>query len=202
MQTAKTAHTMFREWTEDYLEKQKKAIASLKSNQVADLMDYVYSAICQESQIFVFGNGGSAANSSHFATDMTKGFKETRNRKVRCISLTDNVPWITAIANDVSYDQVFVDQLSILARPGDYAIGISVSGTSPNVVKGLQWAAQHHMRTVAIIGKSNGTGGNAAQMADVVIQIDDTHYGRVEDVQMMVCHMAAYAFQELDVSKW
>jgi D-sedoheptulose 7-phosphate isomerase len=109
------------------------------------------------------------------------------------MSLNDNTSWITALANDYAYEDVFVGQLQNYARPGDLALSISVSGNSPNCVKALAWARQNGLHTVALVGSRRG---RTAEIAEQTIVVQDTHYGRVEDVQMTICHLLTYAFQE------
>jgi D-sedoheptulose 7-phosphate isomerase len=109
------------------------------------------------------------------------------------LSLNDNVSWMTALANDYAYDQVFVRQLRNYGKPGDLVLAMSVSGSSPNVVKVLEWAKEHGLITVALVGAKRG---RMAELADQVIVVNDTHYGRVEDAHMGICHMICYAFME------
>jgi len=151
-------------------------------------------ALAEDRQIFVFGNGGSAANASHFITDLGKGASDKIGKRFRCLSLNDNVSWITALGNDYSYDQVFVRQLTNYGRAGDIVLTMSVSGNSPNVVKALEWANENGLHTIALVG---GKRGRAADIAREVITIDSVHYGRVEDAQMGICHMLCYAFMEI-----
>ena len=106
----------------------------------------------EDRQIFVFGNGGSAANASHFVTDLGKGASDKVGKRFRVLSLTDNVSWMTALGNDYSYEDVFVGQLQNYGKPGDIALSISVSGNSPNCVKALDWAKKNGLRTVALVG--------------------------------------------------
>ena len=143
--------------------------------------------------VFVFGNGGSAANASHFATDLGKGASDKIGRRFRVLALNDNVSWMTALANDYSYEDAFVGQLQNYGQPDDVVLSLSVSGNSPNCVKALEWAKKHGLRTIAVVG---GKRGRMADIAEQVIVINDTHYGRVEDAQMAICHMLCYAFIE------
>ncbi len=115
------------------------------------------------------------------------------NRRFRVISLNENVGWMTALANDYAYEDVFAGQLQNYARPGDIALGLSVSGNSPNCVKALEWARKNRLHTIALVGAKRG---RMAEIAERVIVINDTHYGRVEDAQMGVCHLLCYAFME------
>ena len=154
------------------------------------LSNYITS---QNRQVFVFGNGGSAANSSHCATDLGKGASDKLTRRFRVLSLNDNVSWLTALGNDYSYDEVFVRQLENYGRQGDIAISMSVSGNSPNCIKALEWAGKNGLVTIALVGAKKG---RMAEIADHVLVVNDTHYGRVEDAHMGICHMLCYAFME------
>ena len=180
-------------WINDYVAAQKAALDSLPAPQIAQVIELFRQALNDDRQIFAFGNGGSAANASHFITDLGKGASDKLGRRFRCLSLNDNVSWMTAIGNDYAYDDVFVRQLENYGRAGDLALVISVSGSSPNVVRAVEWAKTHGLRTVALVG---GKRGRLAELADVAIVVQDTHYGRAEDAQMGVCHMICYAFME------
>jgi D-sedoheptulose 7-phosphate isomerase len=181
------------QWISDYLKAQKAALESIPVDGTAQLIELLRGALKDDRQIFVFGNGGSASNSSHFATDLGKGASDKVGKRFRVITLNDNVSWMTALANDYSYEDVFVGQLQNYGKPGDIALGISVSGNSPNCVKALEWARKHGLKTMALVGAKRG---RMAEVAENVIVINDTHYGRVEDAQMAICHMLCYAFIE------
>ncbi|MEQ9407209.1 MAG: SIS domain-containing protein [Fuerstiella sp.] len=182
------------QWMSEYLTKQHSVLAAIDLNAVESIVRVLREAHQKGQQVFVFGNGGNAASASHFATDLGKGASDMLNVPFRVMSLNDNVPWLTAIGNDYSYADVFVRQLRNFAQPGDVIISSSVSGNSENLVSALQWARDNDMTTVAIIGAKRG---RMADVADHLLVIDDTHYGRVEDAQMTVYHMLSYAFMEL-----
>ncbi|MGA2658071.1 MAG: SIS domain-containing protein [Verrucomicrobiota bacterium] len=182
-----------KQWIEDYIKAQKAALDSIPPGAVAALIEMLRGALLEDRQVFVFGNGGSAANASHFATDLGKGASDKLNRRFRILSLNDNVSWMTALANDYAYEDVFAGQLQNYARAGDVALGLSVSGNSPNCVKALEWARKNRLQTIALVGAKRG---RMAEIAEQVIVINDTHYGRVEDAQMGVCHLLCYAFME------
>ena len=181
------------DWIAGYLRAQKAALDSIPPESVERIIETLRRALHDGKQVFVFGNGGSAVNSSHFATDLGKGASDKIGRRFRVLSLTDNVSWMTAIANDYAYEDIFVRQLENYGNPGDIALGVSVSGNSPNCVKALAWAKEHGLRTVALVGAKRG---RMAEIAERVLVINDTHYGRVEDAQMGICHMLCYAFME------
>ena len=180
-------------WVADYIAKQKAALDSIPTAEVAALIEKLRVALNEDRQIFVFGNGGSASNASHFATDLGKGSSDKLGKRFRILSLNDNVSWMTALGNDYSYDDIYLRQLENYARPGDIVLTMSVSGNSPNLVKAFQWAKTHGLHTVALVG---GKRGKLAEIADQTLVVNDTHYGRAEDGQMGICHMLCYAFME------
>src|SRR5438105_313741 len=128
------------DWIANYVRAQKAALDSIPVDQVARLVERLNKAVAEDRQIFCFGNGGSAANSSHFATDLGKGASDKIGKRFRALSLNDNVSWMTALGNDYAYEDVFVRQLMNYAKPGDLVLVMSVSGDSPNVVKAVEWA--------------------------------------------------------------
>jgi D-sedoheptulose 7-phosphate isomerase len=182
-----------KQWIADYVKAQAAALESVPAEAVEKLVALLKAAHAADRRVFIFGNGGSAANASHFATDLGKGASDRLGKRFRVLSLTDNVAWMTALGNDYSYDDVFVGQLQNFAQPGDLVISISVSGNSPNCVKALEWAGQHGLHRFVIVG---GKRGRMAGLAEDAVVIGDTHYGRVEDVHMNLLHMACYAFIE------
>jgi D-sedoheptulose 7-phosphate isomerase len=145
------------------------------------------------SPLFACGNGGNAANASHFATDLGKGASAVTPRPFRVLSLTDNTPWLTAIGSDFAYEDVFVRQLENHAESGDVLLVSSVSGGSPNLVAAVRWAREHGLVTMALTGAKRGA---VADLVDHLLVVPDTHYGRVEDAQMSVLHMICYAIIE------
>jgi D-sedoheptulose 7-phosphate isomerase len=180
-------------WVQQYVAAQKAALDSIPVSAVEGVIEQFRQALREDRQIFVFGNGGSASNASHFATDLGKGSSDKLAKRFRVLSLNDNVSWMTALGNDYAYDEIFARQLMNYGRPGDLVLAISVSGNSPNVVKALQWAKDNGLRSIALVGAKRG---RMAEIADTTIVIDSTHYGRVEDAQMGICHMICYAFME------
>jgi D-sedoheptulose 7-phosphate isomerase len=186
------------QYLSQYIQAQKAALDSIPLDQVEQLIQKLRQVWQEDRQLFVCGNGGSAANASHFITDLGKGASDKLSKRFRCLSLNDNVSWMTALGNDYSYDEVFSRQLANFARPGDLLLTMSVSGSSPNLVKAVEWACQHGVYSVALVG---GKRGRLAEIADFVVAIDATHYGRVEDAHMGICHMLCYAFMEREELK-
>lgn len=177
----------------DYIHKQKQTLDTIPLERVSDIIAVFREALQNDRQIFVCGNGGSAANASHFITDLGKGSSDKTWRRFRCLSINDNMAWITALGNDYSYDDIFMRQLTNFARKGDILFVMSVSGNSPNLVKAASWARENGVKVIALLGAKKG---KLETLADVPVVVDDEHYGRVEDAHMGICHMVAYAFME------
>lgn len=184
-----------KEYITHYIQQQKAALESIPVEKVEQLLAIFQNALKEDRSIFAFGNGGSGTNASHFITDLGKSASDKTYRRFRCLSLSDNVSWITAIGNDYAYEDVFVRQLENYARPGDVVLVMSVSGSSPNLVKAVDWCKQTGVRTIALLG---GKQGRLAELADDVVIINDVHYGRVEDCHMHICHIICYAFVEVE----
>ena len=181
------------DWIQDYIAAHHRTLDTLPADMIAEMIETLRVAHREDRQIFVCGNGGSAANASHFATDLGKSASDKVGRPFRVFSLTDNVAWMTAIGNDYAYEDTFVRQLANYGRAGDVLITVSVSGNSPNVVKALEWGKANGLRTLALVGAKRG---RCADLAEQVLVVGDAHYGRVEDAQMHVLHMLCYAFVE------
>src|SRR5215213_8420983 len=152
-----------------YLKAHKEALDLIPLDKVSRLIDLFVKAWKEDRKIFVFGNGGSAANASHFVTDLGKGSSDKIGRRFRCLSLNDNVSWMTALGNDYAYEEIFVRQLTNFARAGDVVFVMSVSGNSPNLVRAVEWSVKQGVSTIALVGKKRG---QLAQLAQHVIVID------------------------------
>jgi D-sedoheptulose 7-phosphate isomerase len=180
-------------WLSSYIAAQKAALDSIPLDAVESVIAKFQEALAANRQIFVAGNGGSASNSSHFATDLGKGASDKLNKRFKVLTLNDNVSWMTALGNDYCYEDIFVRQLANYAGSGDILLLLSVSGNSPNLVRAAEWARANGLYTIAFVG---GKRGKLAELANTAIAIDSTHYGRAEDAQMGICHMLCYAFME------
>lgn len=144
-------------------------------------------------QVFIMGNGGSAATASHIATDWSKTAERVGKPLIRCISLNDNVPFMTAIANDLGYDQVFSRQLQNLLNPGDLVVIITGSGNSANVLKAAEYAKEKGAVTVGMTGFS---GGKLRKMVDFCLHIESDQYGVIEDLHMAVASILAFYLKQ------
>ena len=183
---------------ENYFAELSKGLSKLDKNKIKTIIDVIYNAWENEKQIFILGNGGSASTASHFACDIGKGtlgrnYNDRRIKRFKVISLTDNVATITAYANDLSFDDVFSQQLNNLVCEDDVVIAITGSGNSVNVIKALDVAKQAKAITIAFLGFD---GGKVKDMVDYPLIFEDSHYGRVEDAHMILEHLISSALCE------
>jgi D-sedoheptulose 7-phosphate isomerase len=182
------------EFIRAYLDKLDATLRALPRDQIAGIIDAVRDARDRDAQVFVVGNGGSASTASHFAVDLGKGASMASERRFRVISLTDNVPWITALGNDLSYEDVFVEQLKNFARPGDLLLAFSGSGNSENVLRAVRYANSIGCRTIGLAGFA---GGKLKEQAQECLVVQADHMGRIEDGHFVVQHLIVYSFMEL-----
>lgn len=180
-------------FTLQYKTELNKAIDSIDLAKVDAAIGWFREARDQGRRIFVCGNGGSASTASHFACDIVKGASYERSSRFKIMALTDQLPTITAYANDVSYECIFAEQLKNFAEPGDLFMAISGSGNSPNVLRAMEYANSAGCRTISLTGRN---GGKLGPMAQLNIQASIPHMGRIEDAHMIICHMIAYYFME------
>lgn len=171
------------------------AIERIDLAKVNRAIEWFREARDEGRRIFVCGNGGSAATASHFACDMLKGASYGRPARFRILALTDSIATLTAYANDVGYDVVFVEQMRNFAEPGDLFLGISGSGNSPNVLRAIEYANSVGCRTLALTGRD---GGKLGPLAQLNIQVEVPHMGRIEEAHMIVCHMICYYFMDTE----
>ena len=163
--------------------------ASIDHDVFRRAADCILLAIKSGKTIYTAGNGASAAIAQHWACDYTKGCSDLESRfKPRVISLSANIPLMTAISNDISYDEVYSYQLERLADPGDVFISISSSGNSPSVVRACEVALAKSMDVIALTGF---TGGRTRELAHYPLHVDIDEYEATEDVHQAIMHMMA-----------
>jgi D-sedoheptulose 7-phosphate isomerase len=180
----------------DYFNRVYAACQSVRvSRDTMTLIDILERAYHRNRRIFIFGNGGSGATASHFCEDLAKGTLNGKKdiKRFKVISLTDNVPFILALANDEGYENVFEGQLRNLAEPGDVAIGISGSGNSPNVIKAIEFADKNQMITVGMTGFN---GGNLRRIVQHSIHIPIHDMGIIESVHSIITHYITDCLRE------
>ena len=177
----------------EYKSKLLGTLETIDLAKVDEIIALLVRARDEDRQIFVCGNGGSAATANHFACDMVKGASYGKDKRFRITALSEQIPTLTAYANDVGYDAVFVEQLKNFARDGDVLIALSGSGNSPNVVRAVEYANSIGCLTVGLSGRD---GGKLKPLSKLNVHIADDHMGRIEDAHMTVCHMICYHFMD------
>lgn len=182
-----------RQFAQWYREREIEQWQSLDLDAIEKAAQAIETAEREGKQVFVMGNGGSAATASHIATDWSKTAERKGKRLIRCMSLNDNLPFMTAIANDLGYDEVFVRQLENLLNPGDVVVIISGSGNSPNVIKAAKFAKK---RGASTIGMTGFTGGKLRKVVDVCLHVHSDQYGVIEDIHMAVGSILAFYFKQ------
>ncbi len=159
---------------------------TLSSNErkLEEASDLFNSTLQSGNTIFWCGNGGSASESSHLATELVGRFKENRI-SLPSISLNADTTALTCIANDFGYDEIFARQLQGLSKPGDLLIVLSTSGTSPNIIEVLKQARASNLKSIALLGKG---GGSALELAEISILVPGTETARIQEVHLLIGH--------------
>lgn len=182
-----------REFITVYLDEVKRCLDTLDKNKLELAIDMIIESYKNDRNVFILGNGGSASTASHMSCDLGKGtlqrVYDNTERRLKVISLTDNVALMTAFANDLSFDDIFIQQLRNLIETDDLVIALSGSGNSPNVVKAIKYAKACRAKTIGFLGFKNG--GKLGKMVDCAVIIDSTHYGPIEDIQLVLNHLIA-----------
>jgi D-sedoheptulose 7-phosphate isomerase len=169
----------------------KQALDSVSRSEIDGFMKLLAEALETGRTIFVMGNGGSGATASHFAADFNKGISYGKAKRFRFVCLNDNVPTLTAYANDLGYEEVFVEQLRNFLSPGDLVIGISGSGNSPNILKAIEYANGMGAKTVGLTGYD---GGKLRRLAGCGVNIPIDNMQVAEDLHMMLDHLVYSVF--------
>jgi len=184
------------EFARGYFSYLKKVLDSIEPESIERLVVELEDARSKGSTIFVVGNGGSAATATTMANDI--GFdiikKTGIDKPFRVFALTDNTSVITAISNDVGYDEIFINQLRIHYREGDKILAISASGNSKNVIAAAEWVKQQGGRVISFLGFE---GGQLKGISDVAVHVKSVagEYGPVEDAHLILNHILAHWFQ-------
>jgi D-sedoheptulose 7-phosphate isomerase len=173
-----------------YLRFFERLVSAIDVQAVCAVVERLRVARDSGQNVFIAGNGGSAATASHLANDLGKATKRSGRAAFRVLSLADNVPWLTALANDEGYERVFTGQLENMARPEDVLLVISASGSSPNLVHAVDYAKSHGLATVGLLGFD---GGILRPRVDHVLWVETEHgaYGPVETMHTLLCDLLA-----------
>ena len=178
---------------EKYISEVQHTLNLLPIDQIQQVIAVLHDARLCGHQIFIMGNGGSAATASHFVCDLGKNTRKPGWPHFKVIGLTDNIAGFSAFANDEGYEFVFSGQLESLLMPGDVVIGISASGNSPNVINGVLYARQCGATTV---GFSGYNGGQLGPLVDIHINVASNCIEQVEDIHLILEHMLTQALRE------
>jgi D-sedoheptulose 7-phosphate isomerase len=173
--------------SQDYFEMYQGVVANLPHGAIDLAISELLCAYERGNSIFIFGNGGSAALASHFACDLAKGTVVEGNdsKRFRVMALTDNMPPMTAWANDAAYEDIFAEQLRNFVAPGDIAFAISGSGNSPNVLRTLEVARNHRALTIGLTGFA---GGKMKGLCDICVILPSNNMQIIEDFHLSVTH--------------
>jgi D-sedoheptulose 7-phosphate isomerase len=181
------------ELIERYLDEMEAAVRRLSRGDIREVVEVLFACWVRRGTAYVIGNGGSASTASHMMNDLHKCTIVEGKPRFRAIALTDNVPLITAVSNDVEYAEIFVEPLRAHLDPGDVVIGISGSGNSPNVLRAIAYAKENGCVTIGLCGSP---GGKLAQLADVRVVFPAALIGQQEDGHLMINHVVALALRE------
>lgn len=176
-----------------YATEVKQTLDQLPWQEIQQVVDILRTAWLTNKQVFVMGNGGSAATATHMACDLAKNTVVAGMTRLRVMSLNDNMAHFSAYANDNGYDQVFAEQLSNYVNTGDVVIAISASGNSPNVLRAIERAQEYGALT---IGWSGYQGGRLAQIVDLPLVIPSDKIEQIEDIHLMFVHMVTVAMRK------
>jgi len=170
-------------------------IEALNQKEINEFTDLLVNAYENNKFVFVIGNGGSAANASHFAQDLAKGTKKKAEqvKRLKAMSLTDNLPFITAQGNDEGYESVFEQQLKTFASTGDLLIAISGSGNSPNIIKAVEWANKQGITTIGITGFD---GGKLKKISQHSVNVELNDMCTSESIHSIIFHYVILDLRE------
>lgn len=177
---------VFSNFSNNYFIRLKAALDLIPQTELELLSDALMVAWKERRQVFIFGNGGSAGNAIHLANDYLYGISRQMGKALRVHALPANSAVLTCLANDEGYDSIFVQQLAVLANPGDVVIALSGSGNSPNILSALQYCRDNQLQSFAILGF---TGGKAKSLAHHAIHVPVEDMQISEDLQLVVGHL-------------
>lgn len=175
----------------EYIDQETAVLRKMDISQINGAIREIEEAGSRGGTIYLMGNGGSAATASHYANDLSRGWPNQPERRYKCICLTDNIATMTAIANDIGYEEIFRYQLQCRLRKEDLVVGISGSGNSPNVVNAVRFAKEMGVRSLGIVGYD---GGEVMRIADTVLHVPVSDMQIAEDLHMMFDHLMIYVF--------
>ena len=181
----------------EYLTSVSQAIGNVDTGAVVRLIEALEKTLDDGRSVFIVGNGGSAATAIHATCDLNKSTlgsfpQRSAHRRFRVMCLSENVSWLTAIGNDISFDKIFSEQLKNMAREGDFLIVISGSGNSKNIISVIGEAKQIGVETFGLLGFD---GGAATKILDQSLVVKSSDYGVIEDAHLMIFHLITEYFK-------
>ncbi|MFK7897299.1 MAG: SIS domain-containing protein [Myxococcota bacterium] len=176
----------FQQFVTGYYETFLEVLRRVDADELRGILDVLMAVGDRGATVYVAGNGGSASIADHTACDISKGTHADGHGPIRTVSLASNAAMITAIANDVAYDQIYRKQLEYYLRDGDAVLLVSASGNSPNVVEACRYAQKQGASTMAFVGFE---GGELKRIADHVVHVDVANYGMAEDTHQSIMHV-------------
>ena len=176
-----------------YAQELNEELLNLDAGEFEKAIALLLDAYRRDAQVFIAGNGGSAGTSNHFVCDFGKNAVQGGKRRFRILSVCDNIEKITALGNDIAFEEIFRFQLGNLMRPGDVLIVISASGNSPDLVKACEYAKEIDGKIIALSGFG---GGKICNGADAVLATSMRSYERIEDLHSAILHMIVCWFKD------
>jgi D-sedoheptulose 7-phosphate isomerase len=174
-----------------YVQRLQQELARIDAADLQRWADVLYAAWERDRFVYIFGNGGSGTTATHMSEDLGKStlrpedLRDESKKRLKVMSLTDNLGWIMAVGNDMAYDQIFVQQLMNYGSPGDLVIAISGSGNSPNVLNAVDWANRHGLITFGLTGYN---GGKLKQLQQDGLHVALDDMGMVESLHLCLFH--------------
>lgn len=181
-----------------YLDREAEVLSELDENEISRVMEILENARISGKRVYVCGNGGSAATASHFVGDFNKGASMGLAKRHNFESLNDNTPMMMAVANDIGYDEIFVEPLKNKLEEGDILIAISGSGNSENVVRAAEYANQHGAVTIGLVGYD---GGRLKKIVQNCIHVNIDNMQIVEDIHMVMDHVMMFVLSGNRIEK-
>ena len=191
-------YNSIKSFCDDYISQLAAAAASIDREKLTAAATVIDDCFNRGNWVYTCGNGGSAAIANHLLCDYAKCIQTDTSVKPRVISLSANLEMITAIANDIEYEECFAYQLKTTAKTNDVLITICASGDSENIVRPVEWASKNSMHTISLTGFD---GGRSARISDINLHVNADNYGVIEDTHQSIMHILAQYLRLIHMNK-
>jgi D-sedoheptulose 7-phosphate isomerase len=181
-----------KDFLRQYTAEISRALETVDGDAFEKVIYILGEAYKERKQIFIAGNGGSAATANHFVCDFGKNAVKSDEKRFKIISISDNIEKITALGNDIAFESIFEEQLKNFMDPEDVLIVISASGNSPNIVRAVEYARKKKSKVISLTGFK---GGKVKALSDVNLNVDLDSYEQIEDIHLIILHMIVYWFR-------